>query len=197
MKFKTVLLASLLVISVSHAQGKDANATSKQESNLSVKDEAIKYMKMLGGAHKTQLKGKIKEGKTDPQLAEYCAGVVPDLDKGVNASIPKYAHVRRTSLKVRNTSRNTPDQLDTKILNDYAEKESNKTFKPNDIVVVKDGNTTRVYKPLVAGKVCLKCHGDITPEVKSVLSKVYPDDKATGYKEGDFRGVVVVDMADH
>jgi hypothetical protein len=39
---------------------------------------------------------------------------------------------------------------------------------------------------------CLACHGDpqkdIQPAVLQTISKLYPDDKAIGYKEGDLRG---------
>jgi hypothetical protein len=50
----------------------------------------------------------------------------------------------------------------------------------------------RVYKPLLIHKACLKCHGEnVSDEIKSVVSKVYPKDMAMGFKEGDFRGVVV------
>jgi hypothetical protein len=44
---------------------------------------------------------------------------------------------------------------------------------------------------------CLSCHGDlntISPEVKEVLKKEYPQDRATGYKINDLRGAVVAEF---
>ena len=39
---------------------------------------------------------------------------------------------------------------------------------------------------------CLKCHGrvghEIANETYAVISKLYPEDKATNYRLGDFRG---------
>ena len=38
---------------------------------------------------------------------------------------------------------------------------------------------------------CLNCHGEkavLAPGVQDALNKIYPDDKAVGYKEGDLRG---------
>ena len=54
----------------------------------------------------------------------------------------------------------------------------------------------RYYKPLLINKkVCLKCHGtDIAPKLKAELDKKYPTDKARGYKMGDLRGAIVVDI---
>ena len=40
---------------------------------------------------------------------------------------------------------------------------------------------------------CLQCHGtpnqDIAPETLAAIQKLYPDDKATGFKLGDLRGL--------
>lgn len=44
---------------------------------------------------------------------------------------------------------------------------------------------------------CLNCHGDknmLSEEVSAQLANLYPEDKATGYREGDFRGVIRVSV---
>lgn len=49
-----------------------------------------------------------------------------------------------------------------------------------------------VVRPIAVQPMCLACHGDpaaIAPEVKAVLAARYPADAATGYAEGDLRGV--------
>jgi hypothetical protein len=49
------------------------------------------------------------------------------------------------------------------------------------------------YAPIVTNAMCLKCHGntkkDIAPEVLATLKRLYPKDQATGYKEGQVRGI--------
>ena len=54
----------------------------------------------------------------------------------------------------------------------------------------------RYMKPIVLGSpVCLSCHGgpdDTSPEVKAELQRLYPQDKATGYRVADLRGAVSV-----
>jgi hypothetical protein len=54
------------------------------------------------------------------------------------------------------------------------------------------------YYPILTGKMCLQCHGikneDINPETSSILKKLYPNDKAIGYKENDLRGLFKIEM---
>ena len=50
-------------------------------------------------------------------------------------------------------------------------------------------------KPIVLQPMCMSCHGgpeQISPEVKSKLSELYPNDKAVSYQPGQLRGAVVL-----
>lgn len=50
-------------------------------------------------------------------------------------------------------------------------------------------------EPLVIQELCLACHGEnLAPEVQSVLAAKYPNDRATGYKLGDLRGVAWAEL---
>jgi hypothetical protein len=52
-------------------------------------------------------------------------------------------------------------------------------------------DTARVIKPIGVQSTCLSCHGsDIDPTVQAMVSERYPEDKATGYREGELRGVI-------
>jgi len=63
------------------------------------------------------------------------------------------------------------------------------------IVVVDVNGTVRVYKPLLVKNVCLKCHGsNVKPEIKEVISKKYPKDKAINLKLGTLRGAIVAEI---
>jgi hypothetical protein len=47
-------------------------------------------------------------------------------------------------------------------------------------------------KAIPTGAVCLTCHGtEVKPEVLTKIKELYPNDKATGYQEGDIRGAFV------
>ncbi len=55
----------------------------------------------------------------------------------------------------------------------------------------------RVLLPIPIEKACLGCHGPaeaLTSEVKAALAQRYPDDHATGYAEGDLRGVLWAEL---
>lgn len=47
-------------------------------------------------------------------------------------------------------------------------------------------------EPIYIQPMCLTCHGDkrnLDPEVAKILAEKYPGDQATGYKDGEFRGM--------
>lgn len=54
------------------------------------------------------------------------------------------------------------------------------------------------YYPILTDPLCLQCHGDKVSDIKaptlSILSKLYPGDKATGFKLNELRGIWVVEM---
>ncbi|AWV91248.1 Tll0287-like domain-containing protein [Bradymonas sediminis] len=60
-----------------------------------------------------------------------------------------------------------------------------------------EGDALRVVKPLNIAQNCLNCHGQtdqLAEGVAEALQKHYPEDKATGYKLGDIRGWVWVEV---
>ena len=190
MKVKTLLLTSLLTVS--------AMATNNNDTQpLPVKQEGIKYIKMLGSALKTELKAHMEKDSTGLDALAFCTGSAERITKEVNAKLPSYAKVRRTALQVRNSA-NKPDATDKRAMKAYEAAIALKTFTPKDIKVIEEGNATRVYKPLITKAVCLKCHGNkLSPQISDTLKSAYPADKATGFKEGELRGVIVAEIAKH
>jgi len=191
MKLHTLLFSTLLI---SSAMATDNNTTAE----LTVKQEGIKYIKMLGGALKIELKAHMMADKSGLSAAGFCTSKATSITNEVNAKLPNYAKVRRTSLKLRNNTNNTADALDKIVMDAYVAAIEAKTFTPKDIKVIEEGNVTRVYKPLVTKAVCLKCHGStVSKEIKEVISAAYPNDKAMNFKEGSLRGVIVAEIAKH
>jgi hypothetical protein len=186
MKLKNILLSAILLTSASVAD------------DMALKQEGVKYIKMLGGALKSELQAQMKADKSGISALGFCTAKANDITNDVNKKLPAYAKVRRTSLKVRNSTDNRADALDEKVMKEYVSSIKAKTFSEKDIKVVKDGDVTRVYKPLLAKKVCLKCHGmNISEEIAKATKLSYPQDKAVGFKEGDLRGVVVSEIKKH
>ena len=186
MKLRTLILSAVLLGVAAHAE------------TPTVKQEGIGYIKMLGGALKSELQAKMKEDPTGIAAATFCKEHAVDITKEVNTKLPEYASVRRTALKIRNTN-NKADMTDEKVMNAYIEAIEAKKYDPKDAIkVVEEGDTTRVYKPLFVQKACLKCHGTaVSAKISTLIKKGYPDDKAIGFKEGAFRGVIVAEIKKH
>ena len=58
-------------------------------------------------------------------------------------------------------------------------------------LVVRLDDRVGVLRPIVVAAPCLQCHGAperIDPTVRETLRAAYPDDRATGFVEGDLRG---------
>ncbi len=186
MKIQHILLSGLLLASAASAK------------DMTVKQEGVSYIKMLGGTLKHALKGKLKEDKTGLTALAFCTSSADKITKEVNTKLPAYASVRRTALKVRNNSVNTPDATDIKVMKAYEASIAAGKFSPKEIKVVVLGDVTRVYKPLPAQAACLKCHGtNLAPKISEAIASAYPHDKAVGFKAGDLRGVIVAEIKKH
>ena len=171
-----------------------AHAVMADDNLKPIKEEGVRYIKMLGAALKKEVKSKMKEDPTGALAMGFCSTKAQEITEKVNNELPDYASVRRTALKVRNPE-NAPDATDTKVMQAYEEAIKEGKFDPKDIRVVEAGDTYRIYKPLPTKKLCLTCHGaNISEEVNATLHKLYPNDKATGFKEGDLRGVIVAEI---
>ncbi len=189
MKAKIVLTS---LLSMTLLQAVDTNAT-----EMSPKQEGITYIKMLGTALKTELQAHMKKDPSGLDALAFCTGSAERMTDEINAKLPAYAKVRRTSLQTRN-GKNAPDATDTEVMKAYETEIKAKTFFPTDIKVVEEGNTTRVYKALVTQAACLKCHGEhIALEIQNALKSSYPHDKATHFKAGSLRGVIVAEIQKH
>ncbi|MCU0388703.1 MAG: DUF3365 domain-containing protein [Chitinophagaceae bacterium] len=99
--------------------------------------------------------------------------------------------IKRTSLKPRNPS-NEPDEMEKKILENYqSAKENGDTLTPFLKTYVSE--YTHYFKPILLQPMCMGCHGDpqkdIATETLKAIKEKYPNDKATGYKTGDVRGL--------
>ena len=106
--------------------------------------------------------------------------------------------IRRVSLKNRNPKA-VPDAWEQAVLEDFdrrrAAGESPAKMEKAEIVAEGDKRTLRYMKALPTLGLCLNCHGTedkLAPEVKAKLTELYPDDKATGYSEGQIRGALTV-----
>lgn len=103
--------------------------------------------------------------------------------------------IARRSLKTRN-SNNAPDTYEQHLLAEM-EKQIKQGISP-ELLTLSDMRHGQyiVAKPIMIAPPCLACHGsEVAKPVASKLQKLYPNDQATGYHKGDFRGMFIARKA--
>ena len=89
--------------------------------------------------------------------------------------------IGRTSLKLRNPKNAPPEWARTLV---------EKKTEDTQFVELPDGGIGALL-PIKLKTQCLACHGpidQIAEDIKTKLTELYPDDQATGFKDGDLRG---------
>ena len=139
---------------------------------------------------RTELAVAIKNGGVAGALGA-CQTISPDLV--TNATDEFGFEAGRTALRLRNPE-NAPDEWERKVL-ELFQSQIGKGVDPTKLeyaetVTTAEGDKLfRYMKPIMTGETCLACHGtDVKPDVKAEIARYYPEDKATGFKLGEFRG---------
>jgi hypothetical protein len=97
--------------------------------------------------------------------------------------------VNRVSLKPRNSQTAIPDAWETKVLQQFDQRQANgESAEKMAFAEVVDGKF-RFMKAQGVQAVCMNCHAaEIKPETEAALREKYPLDKARGYSLGQIRG---------
>ena len=96
----------------------------------------------------------------------------------------------RSSHKLRNPD-NAPAEWLGPVIDAYASGE--RELAP--VVVTLEEGRTGYAEPIRVQPLCLACHGTtLAPDVADRIKTLYPDDAATGFSDGDFRGVFWVEF---
>lgn len=141
----------------------------------------------------SKVKSAMQEGGV-PTAVDYCKisaySIIDSLSQAHNAVIS------RKSLKPRNY-KNTPVPRERSVLKQF---EVDWQFGKQVMPFAEDMGAAGVnfYAPIWTQKACLQCHGVIgetlTTKNEAFIKELYPNDKATGYKENDLRGMWVVNF---
>ena len=164
--------------------------------NTSLSDKEIKAYKEKGGiiskSTGAELSGtltnKMKSGGL-VEAVEFCNTAALPLTQKMADSFG--VEIKRTSLKTRNPL-NKPSENEELILREFvANVEKGIPLEP--IVRLDQYGNPNYYAPVLVEKKCLICHGTLDQELSraadSIIKSHYPDDLATGFKEGDLRGI--------
>ncbi len=168
-----------------------------EEEKLEIaKEKGMKAVKELHETMQSNLKKAMKEKGAEGAI-EFCSTKALEFTKQVSEKVG--LRIKRTSLKYRN-EKNKPDAFEKEVLMKLEEDYRTTGKLPNYLIKktkIKGKDYYVFFKTIKVKKPCLKCHGDINkmdPKIVETLRKLYPNDRAINYREGDFRGVIRVDI---
>lgn len=158
--------------------------------------EARKLSDELTGQVRSLLMQELEKGGYEGAV-RVCAEVAQKVTADYSARTGRYA--RRVSLGYRNP-KDIPDEYEREKLQEFDRLRREKKLENEyyEVVRERDVEYLRYMKPLITGKMCLNCHGQVTEVPHAVMSQLqrrYPNDKALGYNEGDVRGAVSIRIA--
>jgi len=189
---KQILLVPCLLMLAMSSHGDQPTDVDAQVESTAAK-AAIKE---LAGTLQKELKGAMQAGGPTGAIAVCNSQAMPVTQK---VAEEHDLSLSRVSLNNRNPA-NLPNEWQTAVLKGFEQQKAAgkdpASLTWSETVIIDDGvdgaKEFRFMKAIPTAAVCLNCHGtEISPEVSQVLAGLYPDDRATGYSEGDIRGAFV------
>jgi len=110
---------------------------------------------------------------------EVCSKLAPKLAKEVGEQ--HQVSIGRTAIRLRNENNRPPAWAEPLL----------KELPTKPVVQDLENGRTGVLFPILLKVQCLTCHGPddkIAAEIRTELARLYPNDTATGFQEGDLRG---------
>jgi len=146
----------------------------------------------FGEALKSELMAAMQSGGPATAI-EVCSVRAPAIAEEV--ALEQDVDVYRVSLKNRNPE-NAPNAWQRDVLLQFEQRraagESPANLVWQETAETPNGPEFRYMQAIPTGGLCLACHGEtLDPAVAEKIAALYPDDKATGFREGDIRGAFV------
>jgi hypothetical protein len=138
---------------------------------------------------KSDLKDALMAGMKEGPVA--AIGVCSELAPGIAASLSvDGVKMGRSSHKLRNPD-NAPPAWLAPIIESYASGDDE--LSPRTVAL--SHGRTGYAEPIIVQPVCLTCHGsELAVGIAEQVAALYPEDQATGFSAGDFRGVFWVEF---
>ena len=134
---------------------------------------------------KQQLMGALKSGlqQGPDQAISVCQKKAPEIASGLSID---GVEMGRSSHKLRNPD-NAPPAWVSPVIEAYLADEA---FIMPVALSAGEGRMGYIEPIRLKAAPCLMCHGEtLAPAIAEKIDVLYPDDQATGFKEGDLRGV--------
>ena len=166
----------------------------------SLKEELIergsKIAKLTASSLQKALKNAIREDGLEYAI-EICNIYALDITDSISES--ESVLIKRLAKKYRNPVNET-DSAESELFKSYIlEWLGGRQLNPK---IIPDNNGHPVYySPIYVGKLCLNCHGEPGTNIDSKLAKsineLYPEDKATNFKQGQLRGMWSISFTEY
>lgn len=198
---KITLLLSILSLVIfltncdSTTEKKKGNATATNDTSSQLKspletgqEMAMKTKAVLGKYLVTAIQDKGMEG-----AIEFCSTRAIQITDSMSTVLG--SRLKRVAERNRNpVNLASADEL-SYIKEINASIARNEKPKPQ---LKETAETYTAYYPILTEQLCLQCHGNIKADIKpatlSTINRLYPGEKATGYKLNELRGIWVVEM---
>lgn len=183
MKFSSTILSALVVTFTLNAQNDSIQETAKIGETVS-----SALIQRLG----SEVKAQMSQNGVVAALG-FCNASAQALTTDV--SNMTHYRVKRVTLLERNPV-NRANTEESAILTSWQDMLNNAQPLP-PYKIHSEAKMDHYYKPLlINNEACLKCHGNIDSqsELGKAIKAAYPNDRATGYKMGDLRGMIVVEV---
>lgn len=164
-------------------------ATPTEDTTLAVyRRQGKEIVKATFAALSSQLKSAMKQGGV-PYALTFCNVTAMPITDSLATRYD--VDIKRVSMQNRNAE-NAPDALEESMISSL-QKMMVASYEGINMVVLDQDQNPVYVQPIVLGDQCLQCHGkigtDITAANYEIIQSLYPDDKATGYRSGDLRGI--------
>jgi hypothetical protein len=164
-------------------------ATPAQDTSLEVyRQQGKEIVKASFSALSSQLKSAMKQGGV-PYALTFCNVTAMPITDSLAAHYD--VDIKRVSTQNRNPD-NAADALEESVISSL-QKMMVASYDGINMVVLDQEENPVYIQHIVLADQCLQCHGapgtDITAANYEIIKTLYPDDKATGYRSGDLRGI--------
>jgi hypothetical protein len=183
------ILIGLCLAMLSLSCSADEQPVVNTETEVANAKQAIKE---LAAALQIELKSAMQAGGPIVAVGVCNVQAIPITQK---VAMDQGLLLSRVSLKSRNPL-NRPNDWQSAVLKGFERRktagEEIGKLAWSETVSIDGEQEFRFMKAIPTSAVCLSCHGtEISPEISGALTTLYPEDRATGYYEGDLRGAFV------
>jgi hypothetical protein len=162
-----------------------------EEAELTLEAESL--VQQFAGTLKPQLQAAMQQGGPVHAI-NVCAEEAPRIARQLSDS--SGWQVKRVSLKARNSGTAVPDSWEREILQQFDQRRADGELPQQLSAAAAVNGQFRFMKAQGVEPLCLTCHGEtLDPQVRAALQQRYPDDRATGYREGQIRGAFSLSKA--